>query len=311
MTKASEIRVAEAAIGPEPIRHRTKAGRDAHHVGRVLVGQHRFGLALSAVLIATTLAACGGDDTDPTPTLPPPTATSAVAPSGATPAASPAASPVDPSALQPGEVTLGQVADRIAAAWPSVTSYRSETANLLVDGSPVPNAAVVTREVLIPDRKRFVVVEGDTTTEIVYVGNALFTRVGDGPWTAVDASTLQDGDRFLETYAQMTQPVEAPYSGVSDRERERVGRETTIIAEGGRTCLEYVFPEVGAVGERIEITLRVDAAGLPCLIETLAGSTRNRTTFAYNVPVTIEAPAGVPASPIASPIPVTEHQHEA
>lgn len=267
-------------------------------------------VSLTVLLLGASLAACGGDDADPTPTLPPPTATSATAPSGANPAPSPAASPVDPSALQPGEVTLGQVADRMAAAWSSVTSYRSETTNLVVDGSPVPNAAVVTREVLLPDSKRFLIVEGDTTTEILFVGNALFSRVGDGPWTAVDASRLQAGDRFLETYAQMTQPVEAPYSGVSERQRERVGRETAIIAEGGRTCLEYVFPEVGAVGERIEITVRVDAAGLPCLIETLTGATRNRTTFQYNVPVAIEAPAGVVASPIASPIPVEEHQHE-
>ena len=281
-----------------------------HKVADTHIGpQPRRGFVVSVVLLATTLAACGGDDADPTPTIAPPAATVAIA-TGATPVVSPVASPADPSALQPGEVTLGQVADRIAAAWPSVTSYRSETANLLVGGSPVPNAAVVTREVLLPDSKRFLAVEGDTTTEIVYVESALFTRVGDGPWTAVDASTLQDGDRFLETYAQMTQPVAPPYSGVSDRDRERVGRETAIIAEGGRTCLEYVFPVVGTVGERIEITLRVDAAGLPCLIETLTGSTRNRTTFAYNVPVAIEAPAGVVASPIASPIPVSGDQHQ-
>lgn len=269
---------------------------------------------LTGLVLAATLAACGGDAADPTPTLAPPTPTTATALSGATPAASPAsspaASPADPSALQPGEVTLGQVADRIARAWPSVTSYRSETTSLLVDGSPVPNAAVVTREVLLPDRKRFAVAEGDTTTEILYVGSALFTRVGDGPWTAVDASALQDGDRFLETYAQMTRPVAAPYSDVSERERERIGREGDVVSEGGRSCREYVFPEVGAVGERIQITLRVDAAGLPCLIETLTGSTRNRTTFQYNVPVTIEAPSGVAPSPIASPIPVTEDQHE-
>ena len=272
--------------------------------GRAIHRAIRASVTLS--VMGAALAACGGDEAAPTPTLAPPTATSAVAP----PVGTPAASPADPSALQPGEVTLGQVADRIAAAWPSVTSYRSETANLLVHGSPVPNGTVVTREVLLPDSKRFLIAEGDTTTEILFVGGALFTRVDAGPWTAVDASKLQPGDRFLETYAQMTQPVEPPYAGVSARERERVGRETAIVAEGGKTCLEYVFPEVGAVGERIEITVRVDAAGLPCLVETLTGSTRNRTTFQYNVPVVIEAPVGVRASPIASPIPATDDQHE-
>ena len=306
-------RVSKAATEGRHYRRSTPAAHLDPNVGGSTRGRaiHRaLRTTITLSVLAVTLAACGGDDADPTPTLVPPPAATVAAPAGATPAASPAASPVDPSALQPGEVTLGQVADRIAAAWPTVTSYRSETANLLVDGSPVPNAAVVTREVLLPDSKRFLAVEGDTTTEIVYVGSSLFTRVGDAPWTAVDASRLQDGDRFLETYAQMTQPVVRPYSGVSDRERERIGREGAVTSVGGRSCREYVFPEVGAVGERIEITLLVDAAGLPCMIETLTGSTRNRTIFAYNVPVIIEAPAGVQPSPIASPIPISEDQHE-
>ena len=303
-----------------PTRHRrgrpATAGRLSDAVERAVcvdrwpVVSRRLGAPLGAFALAVVLGACGGDDADPTPTLAPPTVTSAAGQSADTPATSPAASPADPAALQPGEVTLGQLADRIAAAWPSVTSYRSETVDLLGDGSPVPNALTVTREVLLPDRKRFVVVEGDTATEIVYVGNALFTRVGDGPWTPVDTSALAANDRFRQAYAQMTGPVQAPFSGVSERERERIGREGAVTSEGGRSCREHIFPEVGAVGERIEITVLIDAAGLPCSIETLAGSTRNRTTFQYNVPVTIDAPAGVAASPVASPIPDEESQHE-
>src|SRR5688500_19784395 len=106
---------------------------------------------LAACLIGIALGACGGDDApDPTETT---AAQSTTVVSG---------DPTTSATLGPDEVTAGQIADRINAAWANVTSYRSTTRILPASGTPVATPAVelagkAERHVILPDQKRIVI----------------------------------------------------------------------------------------------------------------------------------------------------------
>lgn len=279
---------------------------------------------LLAIFFILVIAACGGEDdtADPTATrtttdspsvmtaTPTPVADSTsgnASPAAATPvvgSASPVTEPIrqDAATLAPNEVTLGVVADRIAASWPQVQTYREEVVTVTSAGTPVPGAPTATREVAMPERKRFVVALDGTTIEVLFVNSTLFRRVGDAPWTTVDVSAVTTSDPFYDIYEQMQRPVTPPYAGLSARQRERIGEVGDLVTIDGRQCQSFIFLQVTESGERLDTTVTLDETGLPCTIETAVGGSITRSTFTYNVAVTIEPPAGVIASPIASPV---------
>ena len=282
----------------------------------------RFARPLLAVLCLLLVAACGGEDDEAEPTAtrtatdsaPVMTATPAAgstsdnaSPAPATPVAGVASPVVEPTrqdaaTLGPNEVTLGVVADRIAAAWPHVQSYREEVGTVSTAGTPIPGAPTVVREVVMPEGKRFLLTQGGRTTEVLFVNGTLFRRDGDGPWTAVDLASIPTNDAFYEIYEQMQRPVTPPYAGLSARQRERVGEVGDLVTIDGRQCQSFQFQQVTESGERLDITITLDETGLPCTVETDIGGSVTRSTFAYNVPITIDPPAGVVASPVASPV---------
>jgi hypothetical protein len=202
--------------------------------------------------------------------------------------------------LRPGEITAGQIADRIAAAWPAVTSYRIVTTVVSSDGTPSPSPvaelpAASEQEVVLPDTKRLVVREGGITTEIVLAGGVLSKRVTSadgtlGPWETIDPAAVDENDPFALTYETILAPAQPPYSGLSDRQRDRIGTMVGVTEINGRTCTGYLFPEVTETGERFEVFIFLDESDLLCRIETHTLSV-SQADFYFNEPITIATPA--------------------
>lgn len=257
-------------------------------------------------IVAVALAACG-DATDPTPTPRSPSAT----------ATAPAAPPATPRSSgqaetpAPGELTVGQIADGIAAAWGGVTSYRATTvtkggptaspvAASPVAASPVAGNRVDVDAVLRPDRRRFTrTVDGTVEAEIVVVGGDVFARGTQPPgipalpdpgvWRRVyPTAGKPTGD--LAVYAGFSIPPSPPYGGLSENERGRIARPVGAVGASGRTCSGYRIADMTQTGERIDVVIAIDAAGLPCSIETRAGGTVTTTTYEFGVELVIEAP---------------------
>lgn len=279
--------------------------------------------ALAALLV--TLSACG-KSASKTPTAQPATATLAMATqsSAATVAAtrpaalattsgatnsSPAASPAA------GEPTVGQLADRIGAAWGTVRTYRATTMSTIVlpaspaAESPVPRATplaaasnVTIDENVLPDRRHLVqLVNGQAVAEYLIVGGKVWVRGPQAPgvtpaatpgaWIAVGATPVASDNPFAGTYAELTKPAGAPYAGLSTEERERIAHPSGTISVNGRRCQAYRTVDTTMTGERIDITIAIDDSGLLCSIETRSGSSDTVTTFEYNVELAIEAPS--------------------
>jgi hypothetical protein len=217
--------------------------------------------------------------------------------------------PTTSVSLEPGEVTAGQIADRIAAAWLSVKSYR--TISFVVPNAGTPEATPVAgepasaeRTVILPDTKRLVVRDTSGTTEIVLVDGVLAKRVTrangqPGPWETIDLATVGENDPFRQIYVSMLGPEHPPYSGLSNRQRERIGTETGAAEINGRACTGYLFPEVTETGEVVKVYIYLDANDLPCRIETRT-TALSRTDFFFNEPLTVATPSAL-GTPKSSP----------
>jgi hypothetical protein len=208
--------------------------------------------------------------------------------------------PTTSASLEPGEVTAGQIADRIAVAWASVQSYR--TVSVVIPKAGTPEASPVAgepasaeRTVILPDTKRLVIRDASSTTEIVLSGGILSKRITPangqpGAWETVDLAKVDPNDPFRSAYTGMLNPEHPPYSGLSNRQRDRIGTESGTTEINGRACTGYLFPEVTETGEVVKVYIYLDVNDLPCRIETQT-TALSRTDFFFNEPLTIATPA--------------------
>jgi hypothetical protein len=261
-------------------------------------------LGLSISILLGGLAACGDEEDEPTPT-PSVAATAAVIlPSG------------DATPQSGSGSTVGTLADRIGAAWAGVTTYRAVTtantggatpqAGTAPTGASPTAAGPVTElidEIVLPDRKRRIArANGALQYELISVGGKLLARGPAAPgldpsrpdptaWVEIDPAMLTPGaSDFVEDYAGFVAPVAAPYSGLAPEERDREAVPLGDTTVEGRACQAYRIADTTNTGERIEIVLSLGEDDLPCSIETRAGGLATTTVFAYNIPLTVEAP---------------------
>lgn len=254
---------------------------------------------VATCLIGLALSACGGDDD-----------ADATATTGTQSISTVTGDPTTSATLGPDEVTAGQIADRIAAAWTNVVSYRSTTRILPASGTPVATPAIelagtADRHVILPDQKRIVITDQGATTEIVLSGGILSKRTippgGEpGAWETIDPAQVAENDPFGRTYETILAPETPPYSGLGERQRDRIGTDQGVVSINGQDCEGYLFPEVTETGERIQVIVYLDANDLPCRIETRAGLTISQTDYVFNQEIAIATPIAA-ASPVASP----------
>jgi hypothetical protein len=245
------------------------------------------------VALAVALASCGDDDGNEV------TRTPTVAPSGSPGAA----------------LTAGDLADRIANGWKSIKSYRAVTVTgtrLPDDGSPNASEKVtaeIVEEVALPDRRRQIVTsDGELGSEIVAVGGEVYGRGESLPglsnpnrnpdvWMVIDSKLLGPENQFLAFYESFAEPVAAPYSDLSEAERSRAAAPRGAVEIDGRSCQAFAIADTTMTDELVDVVMSIDKTGLPCAIATTAGGTTTTTTFAFDLPVSIEAPP----SPVAAP----------
>jgi hypothetical protein len=272
---------------------------------------HVAALALATAIVLGTLAACGKDEEKPTPTA---TAAATVAPTA----------PPD-SGTPPGGtgLTVGDLADRIGAAWSSVSTYRRVTTtidgNATNSGSPTsrvsPNAGQSSDvetidEVILPDRRRRIArtTDGAVQYELVAVGGKVYARGALAPglsatrpdpnaWVEVDPTAFDPNSPDAPFYADLIAPAPVPYSALSPEERSRDAVSLGQTTVDGRSCTAYRFVDTTETGERIEIVLSLGADDLPCSVEIRGGGQTTTSILTYNAPLTIDAPAG--ATPIS------------
>ncbi len=262
-------------------------------------------VAVTAVLVLTACGGGGGKST-PTPTILP-------TQSAQVPIASP----------RPGETTVGMLADRIAAAWPKVSSMRQVTRTSEMTATPTasPEAgveAVLVTEVDSDGNKHIVVSAGGLSiSELVAIRGQIWA-LGYQLWRIPDAAVGQPfGDGWVEidtTYGsidanlnqlilQLLSPVPPMYSNLTAEERARVVEPLGERTVNGRSCQAYRIPDTTSTGQAYDTILSLDADGLPCQIETIALGTSRSDSFEFNLPITVSPPSTTPsASPAASPV---------
>ncbi len=247
---------------------------------------------LACLSLGIALAACGSDDK---------------------PNATPTSPPTAPSAEQSGP-TVGSLADQIAAAWSSVTSYRTVSGGQggigqasAPAGTPTGASIIeVTTDIVMPDRKHQVTtMNGTVQEEYLVVDGKLYSRGSEvismpstpvaGGWNEVDITAVDPQSPASQLVAALMAPVQPLYAGLSDDERERNAKPLGTIIVNNQSCQAYQIVDTTQTGERIDITLAIGSDNLPCSIETKAGGTDYLTTFTFNIPLTINAPGATPS----------------
>jgi hypothetical protein len=282
------------------------------HAGKLLSA------VCTLILCITGLAACGNEGTS-TPT-PAPSPTPILDLRTPSPAGG-AALGIDAGSPIPGHLTVGELADRIAAAWTNVESYRTTftttgtTLNVSPMASPVASPATspvgspvattvsitVVDDVILPDRRhRTERANGQIASEFILVDGAVYVRGIDMPgatpvtdsdgWVAIDPAAIQPDSPYYELVMTMTAPPAPPYSGLSTDERDRVAHPLGEVSVDGRSCRAYRIADATLTGEPIDVVISIGDDDLPCSIETRVGDSVNTTSFEFNLTLDIEPP---------------------
>jgi hypothetical protein len=253
---------------------------------------------LVAVVLLAILAGCG----------PMPEATPTTTPETAPPSEERVATPGTPAAA---ELTLGELAERVDAAWPAIRSYRimfTGSTSAMATGLRTPVARplatpgatplatpgatpvarprgtfVSIREVIVPDRQRQDVRGlGANDHEAIAIGDRLYVRgplveqiapgTPEDVWIVVDPSTLPEGSMLSRLLGGLPEVPGAPLATLPQRLLPQVIREMDTVEFDGRECRVYGAADtVQATGMRVDYTIAVDDRDLPCFIETGTG----------------------------------------
>lgn len=262
----------------------------------------------SAATLLLILAACGGGGgSEPTPTVQP---------------TEPAQQPVSTPA--PGQITVGMLADRIAAAWPSVTTIRQTNVTSLDMGTPVasPQASPtasgsleVVTEVDASGNKRITVsAMGIFLSQLISIRGQIWAlgyqawsipesavgpAFGDG-WSEIDTSGSSSDPNFNQLVLNLLSPYPVVYSGLSESARTRVVEPMGEKEIAGRMCSVFRIPGSTETGQAYDTVLALDETGLPCSIDTISFGQVNSNVYEFNLPIEITPPSATPtSSPVA------------
>lgn len=216
-----------------------------------------------------------------------------------------------------GELTVGDLINRVNEAWPGVTSMRVTSTSGPVPtqsdaaSSPQPQGAVTIEEWVAPNKRRIVELVGGTVTNeqiyvngIVYmwgmfVGTSVAPEAGTQTWVQVDDIDAVPPDTPVGyRVSYITRGPDMPFSSISEGMRKRPARESGTVKVGGRTCTLYTFVDSTQLGDRIVYELALDDNNLPCQLVQRAGGFQNSSVYEINEPdIQIIAPdASTPVS---------------
>jgi hypothetical protein len=253
---------------------------------------------IAVVILFAMLVGCGSMP-ETAPTTPPETTPSIE---------EPVATPGTPAST---ELTLGELAERVNAAWPTVRSYRITFTGSTVSmptglGTPIarpmatpaatpiatPGATPVARprgtfvsirEVVLPDRQRQDVRGlGEQDHEAIAIADRLYVRgpaveqiapgTPDDIWIAIDPLSLPERSMLSRLLGGLPEIPAAPLASLPERLLPQVIREMGVVEHDGRQCRVFGAADtVPATGMRVDYTIAVDDRDIPCFIETGTG----------------------------------------
>ena len=283
---------------------------------------------IAAVMLFALLTGCGPMP-EASPTTPPETT-----PLGEESVAT-------PSTPSPAQLTLGQLAERVNATWPTVRSYRitftgstltrptglgTPAARPLASPAATPIATpgatpvarpretfVSTREVVLPARQRQDVRGlGDIDHEAIAIGDQLYLRgplveqIAPGTpanvWIAVDPSAVPERSMFSRLLGGLPEIPAAPLASLPERLLPQQIREMGVVEHDGRTCRVFGAADtVPATGMRVDYTIAVDDRDLPCFIETGTGGVTQGRAEYSDIDGSFTIEPPVAATPVSVP----------
>src|SRR5581483_10198852 len=92
-------------------------------------------------------------------------------------------------------------------------------------------------------------------------------------WVAIDPAALKPDDPAAQPLLALLRPVAGPPIAFPDRLNDQVVRPLGAIPVSGHSCEGYALADTTATGQRLDITLALDADNRPCLRETRIGRT--------------------------------------
>ena len=288
--------------------------------------------AVIAVVVLIVLAGCGPMP-ETTPTAPPDTTP---------PTLDTTATPATPASEG---LTLGDLAQRVSAAWSAVNSYRvTFTGSTVVMpaalGTPVaeplatPGAAPVAtpgatpvaptrqavvsiREVVLPDRQRQEVTGlGADDHEAVAIGNELFVRgplveqIAPGTpsdvWIHIDSAAIPERAVISRILGGLPQLPGAPLASLPERLLPQTVREINTVEHDGRECRVYGAADtVQETGMRVDYSIAIDDRDIPCFIETSAGGLPQGRVEYTDVDASLTIESPIAATPVSVPSALT------
>lgn len=245
-------------------------------------------LTIPLIALALLLAACGKEIDAPS-TVTPTVTTAQATPIG---------------------LTVGQLADRIGAGWEGIDRYHSVT-TMQTGGSPIASTGTTEtiEEAILPDQRRQVVlVDGEMRSEIVAAGGNIYGRGAGLPgieqpnrdpdvWITINGNVLGAGNPYSSFYQSMLLPVQPPYAGLAQGDRDKPAEELGVVEVNGRTCQHYRIVDTTLTGERVDVLLALEESGLVCSIQTSSDQSVTTTVYSYDQPSEI----ALPASPVPAP----------
>lgn len=201
---------------------------------------------------------------------------------------------------EPGELTVGELLNRVDAAWPDVTSMRmSSTSGPVPTDVPATKAAgtmITYEEWSAPNNRRIVEeLDGAVINEQVFVDGRVFMwglfvatsvapEVGPATWVTVDPSVIPQDTPVGYRVTYLTRDSGSPLGSFTEQMRQRPAKESGQVQVGGRTCTVYTFADSTRLGERIDYELALDENDFPCQSVQRAGGFQNSIVFEINDP---------------------------
>jgi hypothetical protein len=246
-------------------------------------------------LVAMLLVACsaGGNQADQTPTPEPTNA---------------------PPTAAPGELSVGEVLDRVNTAWSNVESMRvttfAGTALQTDTGTAVPSGSYTVEEWTSPDARRVAeIFNGNAINEQIYVDGTIYMRgtfvamavapeVGPETWIILDESVVPPDTPVGLRVTYLTRESGSPFVDMSPDLLAQPANESGTVRVGDRSCTLYTFGDPGNEGDEIRYELALDENDLPCQVVLRGGEAQNSSVYEFNSDdIRIDAPLeGTPVS---------------
>lgn len=220
-----------------------------------------------------------------------------------------------PASVEPGQLSVGELVERINTAWSDVESLRVTSSSGPVPAessasTPAPGGSYTIEEWNAPNNRRITeLVEGVVVNEQIYVDGTIYMRgvfvgmavapeVGTDTWIILDQDVVPADTPVGARVEYLTREPGSPFDNMSPDMLALPATESGSVRVGDRTCTLYTFGDPGGEGDQIRYEIALDENDLPCQVVQRGGGYQNSSVYEINSgDVEISAPLqGTPVS---------------